>query len=191
LQEAYSEGTVPWPNIRSDFGQHRSHIVVSTFGNLEDRESFLEAALIVTLVSGAIVWLKDGLGTYWPHAEYITDPEDSIKAAYMAANRAPPVGQWVRLSLRPGPDKTIGIFTSGLLPFIGREIEFPPDPSLSPGMMMERIAGLSKYLIANGLVIKDKETIGISNDERIRVRYARSRNKPDTPVLVLRVEHSE
>jgi hypothetical protein len=61
-------------------------------------------------------------------------------------------------------------------------------PAVSPELMITRLTGLCEYLIVKGLVIKDGETVGTSEDERIRVRYTTSRMQPGTPILDLKLE---
>jgi hypothetical protein len=61
--------------------------------------------------------------------------------------------------------------TIGLSSFVGREIEFEVG-RLNPSAVLSQVAGLASYLIEHGNVIKDGNTFGGSEAERIRVRHA-------------------
>ena len=99
---------------------------------------------------------------------------------------------WTRISfLRgapvPGGTPTVAAFTTGLAAFIGREIEFQPAP-LQPVEVAQRLVGLCQYLIVNGPVIRDGETVGLSEREKIRVRHAPAGQRPGVPVLLMSLE---
>lgn len=187
LSDAYAESSLPWPDAHAEFGVHNSHIAISTVGSFGKRKEFLHAALTATVILGAIVQITDAVGVYWSGAEWLTPREDVLEAARAAGKGEPPVNQWIRLSLRPGRN-AVGIFTYGLLPFAGREIEFPPNSSVNLDMMIDRVMNLSLYLVEQGLVVQDKDTIGIDDKKQIRITYGKSHFLPGTPVLILSVE---
>jgi hypothetical protein len=187
LKEPYEESILFWPEVRDDFSHHRSHIALSMNKPINDFGDFLEAAFTITVLTGAICQISDAIGTYWDDAEWLTARDDTLAAAMEACQGEPPVNQWIRLSLRPGKDDTTGIFTRGLQPFVGREIEFPPTDLMDIEDMIDRVSGLSKYLILNGLVVKDNDTVGMSRNERLLVTYKDSNINPGTPVLSLQV----
>jgi Domain of unknown function (DUF4261) len=83
--------------------------------------------------------------------------------------------------------RTLAVLTSGPFPFTGREIEFQPAP-ISAYEIGKRVIGLCDYLIRSGPVIGDGETVGTTESERIRVRFADSGQRPGIPVLRLIVE---
>lgn len=191
LVNAYEESSLLWPSAPADFIEHRSHIAISTLENASSREEFIEEATLLTIIAGAIADLTNAVGVFWSAAESLVPKESVIEAAQLALNGELPISQWVRFSFRPGRNKGIGVFTQGLEPFIGREIEFPPNPALSLDMMLDRINGLAHYLVHNGLVIDDQDTVGVTEDECIRVIYGTSHIRPGTPILKLRIENSE
>ncbi|MGY0572752.1 DUF4261 domain-containing protein [Bradyrhizobium sp. RDM12] len=67
----------------------------------------------------------------------------------------------------------IGAVTMGLSAFAGREIEFETDKLALP-VMIDRVAGLAVYLIEHGAVIKDGDTFGRDEHERITARFGLS-----------------
>jgi hypothetical protein len=66
-----------------------------------------------------------------------------------------------------------GAVTNGLAAFAGREIEFETDqPDLHD--VLTKVGGLAAYLIEHGPVLRDGDTFGASESERITVRHATS-----------------
>jgi hypothetical protein len=76
----------------------------------------------------------------------------------------------------------VGVVTQGLAPFVDRELEFTaPAPQLRA--LLDRAFGLSTYLIQNGPVLKDGSSFGVSETERISVRFVESKAFPGLPVI--------
>jgi hypothetical protein len=69
------------------------------------------------------------------------------------------------------------LVTQGLEPFVGREIQHPPNGD-GPAELYNRVLGLATYLIQNGPVIAEGDTIGASQAERIRVRLEERHGTP-------------
>jgi hypothetical protein len=86
----------------------------------------------------------------------------------------------------PGGQRTLALVTTGLASFVGREIEWLP-ATLPPAVIAQRVYGVCQYLIVNGMVLKDGDTVGVSESERIRVHFA-ERGQRGAPVLQLTME---
>ena len=82
---------------------------------------------------------------------------------------------------------SFGIFTQGLRMFSGHEIEFPPSdfPAANVG---QRVLTLAEFLISQGLVVNDGDTVGTDKDERTRVKFADRGLRPGIPVMILAKE---
>ena len=76
----------------------------------------------------------------------------------------------------------IDAVTIGLSSFIDREIEFEVG-RLNPSDVLGKVAGLAAHLIEHGNVIKDGDTFGTSDVERIRIRYDVSERFGGLPIL--------
>jgi hypothetical protein len=73
----------------------------------------------------------------------------------------------------PGPQapRAPGPVTPGLRAVLGREVEHPPTGE-PPGAVHERALNLCLYLMRAGPVIKDGDTVGRTEAQRITVRLA-------------------
>jgi hypothetical protein len=79
-------------------------------------------------------------------------------------------------------DRGIGAVTMGLAAFAGREIEFETAKLPFPAMI-DKVAGLSAYLVEHGNVVKDGDTFGGDERERFAVRYKNSDRFGGMPVF--------
>jgi hypothetical protein len=92
-----------------------------------------------------------------------------------------PTALWV--SIHPFRDSAsrVGVVTTGLKDFIGREIELD-GPAAQLEFVLTTARGLVAYLLQDGVTMRDGDTIGESASERIPVRLLDSRRFQGLPV---------
>jgi hypothetical protein len=86
---------------------------------------------------------------------------------------APPLYLWVDLRAVRNDDGTTGLFTTGLTPLGHVEIEIPRI-KMQPGELREWLLNIMYYLLEKGPVLKHGETIGMTAEQKIRIRHAPS-----------------
>jgi len=164
----WSRAARTWPESKTVAARHRGHLIVSMLGQ---NQRPLIAARITTAVIGALIaTMPECCGVVW------------------AGQVARPTKRWLEMSSQsfaPFPDypftlwvdilpfqsgTKIGAITMGLSAFVGREIEFVTGKLTLPALI-DKVAGLSVYLMEHGNVVKDGDTIGADEDERFTVRY--------------------
>jgi hypothetical protein len=102
----------------------------------------------------------------------------------MAQEHRVPVLLWVDLRCMKNADGSSRLFTVGMSQFGLMELEIPA-PSLSWGELRIWTMNLAAHLIEQQLTIGDGETVGISDQQRIRVSHSSS--FVNRPGLVLRL----
>jgi hypothetical protein len=181
-----------WPKAKNVMAEHVAHVIVSTVSATSNQETALEAAAAVTLVSAALTKTLPTTAVIWATGATITQPERFINSAKSLELRQLPTDIWVGLTWLDGMPtakrkKTLAVLTTGLMPFVSREIEFMPS-TLAPPVIADRILGASQLLIIKGPILREGETLGISNNERIRAHLADRGQRPNVPVYQLNVE---
>jgi hypothetical protein len=185
--DAAASGSMLWREAKPQLGQNKAHVVVATMREAKTHPEALAGAFAVTIVSAAVIRLTQAIGVIFnPALTAFPAQVFHDMAVELAQKRQIPEMLWVSLDFLRGPNTasgqpTVGLNTMGLFPFIGREIEFDPVP-WAPGEVAQRVVGLCQYLILNGLVIKDGDTVGNTNEEKLRVSYAQGTRLP-APVL--------
>lgn len=190
--EGAAARSITWPDSKDVAARTRAHVIIALLQESTDHESALYGAAAVTMVGAALARLLPVTAMVFSEAQSIIPGKEIIPAALSFARGRPPLLLWTSLTFlrgTPQPDgtpTTVGL-TTGLRPFIGREIEFQAAP-LQPAEMGQRILGLCHYLIVKGPVIKDGETVGVTEQEKVRVRYAAAGQRPGVPVMLLSAE---
>ena len=169
-----------WPESKAVATRHRGHLIVSMVGK---NERPLVAARVTTAVIGALIAaMPECCGVVW--AGQVARPSDlwrDMSSRSFAPFPDYPFTLWVDI-LPFQSDGKIGAITVGLSSFVGREIEFSTGKLTLPALI-DKVAGLSVYLIEHGNVVKDGDTIGANEDERIAVRYGNSQVFGGLPVF--------
>lgn len=194
LNEAIKGGRIGWPTAADELAPHIAHVIVATVNPVENHTDALSGATGVTFVAAAVAALTSALGVYWSAARAVRATKDFIRAAEGLALHQIPTDTWVRLDILQGSANLAeGLFaaiTVGLQPFVGREIEFAPE-RMPPRTIAQRIVGTAQYLIANGMLLNDGDTLGVDQSERMRVRFAAQGQRPGVPVARLSIEHMD
>ncbi|MBR0856770.1 DUF4261 domain-containing protein [Bradyrhizobium liaoningense] len=176
----WSRAATTWPESKAVAARHRGHLIVSMLGK---NERPLVAARITTAVIGALIAaMPECCGVVW--AGRVARPSDlwlDMSSRSFSPYPDYPFTLWVDI-LPFKSDGKIGAVTVGLSTFVGREIEFSTGKLALPALI-DKVAGLSVYLIEHGNVVKDGDTIGASATERIAVRYRNSEVFSDLPVF--------
>jgi hypothetical protein len=183
-----------WKEARSRLAAHGAHAIVGLLQGGDGLEGARASARIVTAVAAALSGLMPAIGVYWASGETVTEAGPFRQRAQAMAAGPLPLDVWVQLLWLDGPkapngQRTFAVITTGLAPFVGREIEFQPAarPPLEVG---QRVAGTISYLMQHGAVLKDGDTVGISPTERIRVRHSERGQRPGLPIYALTLEQA-
>ncbi|MBV9243721.1 MAG: DUF4261 domain-containing protein [Methylobacteriaceae bacterium] len=181
-----------WPQARERLREHKAHITVGALDSCKSHQEAVQQATLVMLLSAALAESASTIGAYWCAGETVTEKSQFVDyARSLAAETLWPTDVWVQLAWTKGPEqdgkRTFGLFTIGLLPFVGRELEFTP-AALPPAVICLRVVATAHYLISNGPVLRDGSTVGIDPAERIRIHAHDERVWPGVPFWTMTVE---
>lgn len=114
----------------------------------------------------AVYWGEGTLVHYPPlfisFAESLTTPD------------GPPIHLWVDVRVVRNEEGAFEAFTTGLEPLGHRELEII-GLKMKPGELRDWTVNIISYLLENGPILKDGQTIGVSADQQIPIRYTRSK----------------
>ena len=171
LKTAYKLNFI-WPEARDVITPHRSHIVLSVIGEASGFGNVTAASQAMAVATLALANLTEPLAVFWDSSKALLKYDAIAGVIATLSNGSPPLDLWVTYS--PWVDKTsgeIGLFSIGLKGFVGYDIEFPPRKE-SLGQVLERAIALTGYLLDKGPILKDGDTIGYSETERLKVKFA-------------------
>ena len=134
----------------------------------DNRPDAVIPARITTLLA-----YKIALGVYWCNATLVIQPSLFREFAVKILPTGPPIHIWVDFRIGPNDDGKVSGFTAGLNALGLMELE-TLNSSEPAAELRDRFEGLIYYLLENGLVIKDGDTIGEGANERISVAHVAS-----------------
>ena len=180
-----------WPKAREAFSQMRSMIMVTNFTAAADFSEAVYTAALVTLTAASLTAMAPALALYWVPAETVTAPSVFRERSQVLPGGARPMDLWTQFALLSDRDtagrETTTAISFGLLPFVGREVEIRPSTEPKPEVA-RRLLGIMEYLLTQGPVLDDGDTLGISPTERLRVRTAESDLRAGLPIYALTIE---
>jgi hypothetical protein len=110
------------------------------------------------------------MGIYWGTSNVLAHKSIVLEAAEDVAIERPATALWV--NAHPYQDDVgIGLTTEGLAAFVGRELHFLPHCEHQIDDLFNRALNFAEYLYANGLVVKDGESLGYSETDKFRARW--------------------
>jgi hypothetical protein len=159
-----------WPEATETMQAHAAHFVVVLMGN----STPLTIRIHLTRLVAAILDCHPCSGVYWGEGSLVHSPEDFLELAPAATlHEGFPARLWINFQLIPNPDRTLSLFTLGMAAFGLMEIEVL-NSEKAPDEVFARAADLAAYLIVQGPVISDGDTMGQDATERITIRHRQS-----------------
>lgn len=162
--------SILWPKATEVLKKHKAHVIVTVNGELDPiaLSTLLTKATATVLSTSAIA-----LGVYWGNATLVVSKDMFIEFAVKVMTHNPPLHIWVDFRVgRDGKNSSSG-FTTGMASLGHMEFEAQNAPE-RPSDLRERFLALAGYVIENGPVIKDGDTVGEDSDEKVRVIYSES-----------------
>ena len=127
------------------------------------------------------------MGVYWGNASLLIPKPIFVEFAEQVLPQGPPLDIWIDFRVGWQAEERSAGFTQGMTALGHMELEAQDWPE-KPSDLRERLQGLALYLLNNGRVIKDGDTVGQSASEKIRVVYAGSNVGHKGLVMQLRYE---
>ncbi len=170
-----------WPDAESQLRDHRTHLVVTVSGEL----SSVELSTLLTQVTASVLaTASSALGAYWGSATLLLPKAFFVDCATEMLPHSLPIDLWVDLRVGSDGGNHSSGFTTGLAALGHMEFE-TQDAYESPAELRERLWSLADYVLSNGRLIRDGNTVGEDANERIQVVYSDSAFGQDGRVMRL------
>ncbi|QBJ95442.1 DUF4261 domain-containing protein [Rhodococcus sp. ABRD24] len=176
-----------WPKHVPAPTDYAAHTIVTVLrpGSAED-EAIADAVLLSRVIASLVALSGTIRAVYFGSANHIILPElfrDLVKDVLPE----PPLLAWVAINVGQRPDGGMTGHTRGLQMLDLPDIEIPATPE-SAGDTFDRLTGIASYLLEQGPVIADGDTIGSTEAAEIVVDHAPSDVDPERTVLRLRFD---
>ncbi len=172
---------------------HQAHLVVTALATAEDLEETIALARCVTVISSVLCRMVPALGVYWSAGDVFSSAKDFTDIEKLTIKGNIPIEQWVQF-FSPKmllSDTTKPIFsatTNGLLPFIGRELEFQ-SPTKPVDEIIRILEDLTLFCLEQKTVINDGD-IFFDEQQDIHAHFVNEGLRPGIPIVHLSIEPS-
>lgn len=173
-----------WPEAAEQLRGHLAHVPVVLLAEDEDR---INAALLLSSLVAAVAACSSAVGVYWAASGVVQPPEAFVSFCREGEEEFLPLNLWIDFRLVEGDDGACALATTGLEDFGLTEIEVQSSRQ-TPEVVWEKAFKMAHYLLENGPILEDGETVELSDDERIAVHHGPSLWDPSLSVLQLDID---
>jgi hypothetical protein len=159
-----------WPDATEKMKRHRGHMLVALAG---ETGHLLQRCLTLSHLTAAVALLTDAAGVYWGGGSLVHEPQVFVEQAQDISFGNLPLHLWIDFRLEQNEDGSCRLFTTGMNVFDKMEIEIPHSTK-APAEILNLAQAIAKYLLTSEKMIREGETIGRSESEKVRVSYAPS-----------------
>ena len=162
--------SILWRNAAEEVRQHRIHWIVTASAELKPIEM---ATLLTQVTAATMAACPSAIGVYWGNATLVIPKDLFIDFAKQVLPKGPPLHIWVDFRVGKDTESTSAGFTAGMnaLGHMEFEAQNAPEPVAE---LRERLMALAGYVLENGSLIRDGDTVGEDAEERIRFVYSPS-----------------
>jgi hypothetical protein len=172
-----------WPSALSDLARHKAHLMVSCQWAKHSR---LDAHMRHLVLVRELVEQLPVIGVLWGSSLIQTD---IFKGEFANALKGGfPFSLWILIQFSKQPNGNILISTLGMRDFEKMEIE--TESSLPLDQTFDMVRKFGSYILSTGAAVKDGDTFGLSELQKIKVRHTRS-FRPDVNESVYWIELTE
>jgi hypothetical protein len=182
--ELAAAGNILWPNGDKEVAKHRSHIITGIPGCQSDQPA---AMLTLSRLAGCVLNTFNGIGVYWGSGHVVNSRTTFLEILEQSSTDHLPLNLWIRFQLFENDDKTIGLYTLGMEQFGLMNLEVDAC-SWQLMKLYEFLFDIAHYLVDNGPVLNDGDTVGGDEFEPIRVTFAASMHNKKTKVYKILFE---
>jgi hypothetical protein len=176
-----------WPEATPAPVDYTAHTIVTVmrFGDdsQEDSNLVAQAALLSRVLASAVALSDSIQAVYFGSANHVVLPGLFRELTQATLPEPLPIA-WVAINVGSRPDGVMTGHTRGMDMLGLMDIEIPETGDTAEGVF-SRLTGIVDYLIENGMVINDGDTLGATEEERIRVVYGPSALDPEREVMQL------
>lgn len=163
--------SILWPDAASVIREHESHAIVTVRGELSPIEL---STLLTQATAASMASSPQSLGVFWTNAALVVPKDLFFDFAVQVMPHGPPLPIWVDCRVGWNESKSLSTgFTTGLVELGLMELE-ALDATEPPAELKKRFEAIAGYLLENGPIIKNGDTVGESADEKIRIVHSNS-----------------
>jgi hypothetical protein len=161
-----------WENAEEIMKSHKYHYLISLMPKNEEVTN-IERALIITRIIASVLEATDSVGVLWAPGTIINSKEQFITTAKDASVEELPINLWIEFRIEKNENNSFNIITTGMNSLGHKELEIV-NSKREITELLGFVYNICNYLLENGPVIKDGDTVGMDADQKINAYYKKS-----------------
>ena len=154
-----------WENVENETKEHTNHVIVSI---LSSDIPMVEKYSLLTKVNSSILRTsEDAIGIYQGSATLLFPKELYIAFSELLLSDMLPVQLWVYIGIIYNNERT-SVYSYGMQEFDKSEIEIL-ETAMPNREVYDLFINILNYVLAYDVTLKHGETIGFSEDEKIKI----------------------
>lgn len=159
-----------WENGVEETSKHKGHIVLSI---MNAGKNAVQENLLYSKIASAVMNNSKSLGIYIGSRSLVLKKDFYQANVENMTKDDLPLYNWIYFGLRKENGKQ-SVYTYGLAEFSKKEMEIvESDKSIEE--LNEMMFNLTHYVIAYDVILKDKETIGISAEQKLKISESKGK----------------
>ena len=159
-----------WENGNEEAGNHKGHIIVSIMNGGKDP---VKENLLYSRIAASVLNNSKSIGIYIGGRTLLLKKEFYLANVEMMSEKDLPLYNWIYFGLRQENGKQ-SIYTYGLADFNKSEMEIV-NSKHSLEELNEIMYDLTHYVIAYDVVLRDGETVGFSEEQKLKVSKSKGK----------------
>lgn len=180
-----------WPRATAAMRDHRAHLLVAL---VDEGGSAVQKAAHLTRLTAALTAAGPSLGAFWGPGRLVHDAEAFCEQAVQMADDDLPLFLWIDFRIEKIDDPAMGeavqLYTTGLEALGQSELEAPRYAG-SAQELLNHAYNLAHYLLDQRKLVRDGDTIGLTEEIQVTARRSPSMLGGELEVLRLEFERSE
>ena len=175
-----------WPQAATMLRDHQAHLLVTL---IDEGGSAVKKAAALTRLTAAAAATMPSAGVFWGPSRMVHAPDAFVDQAIQMRDDNLPLFLWIDFRIEQFDDGAVRLYTTGLEALGQNEIEVPRfeghrDGS-SPQELLDFTYNIAHYLLDQTKVIRDGDTIGVTDQVNVTARREPSMLGGDLEVLRL------
>ena len=177
--QAANKPAITWPDAGERMAVQKAHLICTIAGQVEKQT----AAFLLTKIVAAVCVVAPAVEVYWGAATVVHSPEVFVAQAREMTEEVLPLYLWIQFAVSVREEKTT-LRTHGMASLGFMEMEIV-ESSHPPVEVVGFAFNICHYLLDNGPILGDGQTIGMSATQKVPVRHTESILNPNERVYRL------
>ncbi|MBR6045075.1 MAG: DUF4261 domain-containing protein [Ruminococcus sp.] len=180
--ETCARNNLLWKDAVEETAKHAAHVMVAVMDSPDPEErDELDASLLFCKIASSMLKLKNTIGIYKNPTVY--EKQFYIDVAQNIKKTAIPIPIMVHIGIYMTAQRQLCGYTYGLR-FFGREEVEVIDTRAQPQDLFNFLMAISDYVVTQEIDLKDGETIGFTEDEKLPIRISPAQYFPGNSIKI-------